>query len=314
MNYLTIFLIILGKEIKIHRSNLIELLFWLVISCLLSFPVLQEFFFRGMIYLQTYEIYSSQVILSFVATLVPVIFAFVYGDFPINYLKQKNLASKRDVNHRGINGATSEKVNGFDSEIVSTDMTISTLRTTHQAIDHKSDRSSEYKVLEYIRFMVVSSTKLADRMLRNASLYLFSGVLIAIVGLGFFYTQTLSAISLGVLDFSRTMLSLAPKFGILFFIELIAFFFLKQYRTSMDEFRYYESLKRSREETYAIVRLMMLDGGKIDMLKLIEKYGFRTKVDKLEAGQSLDHLEARKLDKSEIEILAKIVDVFGKKS
>ena len=50
--------------------------------------------------------------------------------------------------------------------------------------------------------------------------------------------------------------ALAPRFGILFFIELIAFFFLRQYKAAMEEFRYYEAIKRQREETLALVAML----------------------------------------------------------
>ena len=41
---------------------------------------------------------------------------------------------------------------------------------------------------------------------------------------------------------------LLPGFGILFFIEFVAFFFLRQYRSAMDEFPVYDAIRRNREE------------------------------------------------------------------
>ena len=38
-------------------------------------------------------------------------------------------------------------------------------------------------------------------------------------------------------DYVERALVLLPCFGILFFIEFVAFFFLRQYRSAMDEFR-----------------------------------------------------------------------------
>lgn len=304
----------LVRKMISNIHTIAEMFFWILIAFLFSLPILSDFFWYGSIQSETIYGNSSQLVYSFILVVGPVVFGFVYGDLPLNFLKNKRSRAEI-INLQGqVGEQNAETKREFDNGVESSEL--NDLYVEPRTVSKSLDASSE-TVVEYIRYMMLTSTQLANRMLRNASLYLFSGVLIAIVGLGFFYTQTLNSVSssglLNTVSFSSTMIALIPKFGILFFIEFIAFFFLKQYRTSMDEFRYYESLKRSREETYAIVRLMMLDGGKINVLNLIEKYGFRTKLDKLEAGQSLDHLEARKLDKSELEILAKIVEVFGKK-
>ncbi|WP_421589396.1 hypothetical protein [Rahnella aceris] len=307
------------KHVVKNTLTIYEVAFWVGISALVSMPVTSELIRYGYVRVETYYSNSTNVVYSLIITIAPVVFGFVYGDLPLTFLKKKNLASKNRFETSSINNSNKDKVSGEgkhdESQSVDPDVVF-----VDGADFHDENSTSPDKVVEYIKYMMLTSTQLANRMLRNASLYLFSGVLIAIVGLGFFYTQTLNSVNPALLSkdevatsFSSTMIALIPKFGILFFIEFIAFFFLKQYRTSMDEFRYYESLKRSREETYAIVRLMMLDGGKINVLNLIEKYGFRTKLDKLEVGQSLDHLEARKLDKSELEILGRIVEGLVKK-
>lgn len=303
------------RYISKNRSSVIEFLFWFVSAALLSFPILAEIWYYGSISFSTYREYSGQVISSFSFVIIPVIFAFVFGNLPINHMRAKNLEAKNKssdtpnkapskINYNIV--INSANPSDADSEIAR----VKELIENHEVNDNSNPAE---KVVNFIKDMMLASTELAQRMLRNASLYLFMGMIIALGGLVFFYTLTLTSTASADSALSSSMLHLAPKFGILFFIEFIAFFFLKQYRTCMDEFRYYESLKRSREETYAIVCLMMLDGEKINVLELIEKYGFRTKADKLEAGQSYDHLEARKLDNSQLEILGKIVEGIVKK-
>jgi hypothetical protein len=39
-----------------------------------------------------------------------------------------------------------------------------------------------------------------------------------------------------------------PRIGILVFIEIIALFFLKQYQAMREEYRYFEAIRRSRED------------------------------------------------------------------
>jgi hypothetical protein len=81
----------------------------------------------------------------------------------------------------------------------------------------------------------------------------------------------------------------------------------------MDEFRYYESLQRSREETLALVKLIKESGESINVYELIEKCGFRSTSEKLETGQTTELLESKKLNKDEAEIFAKILDIVGKR-
>lgn len=108
------------------------------------------------------------------------------------------------------------------------------------------------------------------------------------------------------------LISLAPKFGILFFIEFVAFFFLRQYRSEMDEFRYYEAIKRNREETLALIRIAVDSGKAFDPLELVKNECFFSKAGVLDKGQSTEIIESRKLEKNEIELLEKVLDVVSR--
>ena len=105
---------------------------------------------------------------------------------------------------------------------------------------------------------------------------------------------------------------LASRFGILFFVELVAFFFFRQYRSAMEEFRYFESVQRKREETFVLVRLMKEQDNKVDIDRLIKTTeGFSSTAGKLAVGESTELLESRRITKDEMEnvltsILAKM--------
>ena len=81
----------------------------------------------------------------------------------------------------------------------------------------------------------------------------------------------------------------------------------------MDEFRYYESLQRSREETLAIIKLTNESDSVSDIYEMVDKIGFRSSPDRLENGQSTELLESKKLNKDETEIFSKILDIVGKR-
>lgn len=162
----------------------------------------------------------------------------------------------------------------------------------------------------FLTKLTLSSRQLAKSIYSRSGVYLLIGVLIAFSGLVFFYLQTTIT---NRPDATSLLIALAPNFGILFFIEFIALFFLKQYKSAMDEFRYYESLQRSREETLALVKLIKESGEILNIYELIEKCGFRSTSEKLETGQTTELLESKKLNKDEAEIFSKILDIVGKR-
>ncbi|TBL82177.1 hypothetical protein EYY95_21705 [Hafnia alvei] len=177
---------------------------------------------------------------------------------------------------------------------------------------NESNNDSENKKdpILYLEGLVNSSNELAMIIYKRASLYLLVGVLIAICGVTFFTLQA----SDSYLNFSggNYFLLYVSKLGVLIFIELVAFFFLKQYRITMDDFRYYEGLKRSREETFAIIQIMLEKNPDVHVFDLVEKCGFRSSPDKLNIGQTLDHIESRKYTKYEFDLIIDLIEKINK--
>jgi hypothetical protein len=163
--------------------------------------------------------------------------------------------------------------------------------------------------------------------------YLLFGVLIAFSGLGFFYLQSQPAMKAsGEYDSMKrvdsestvapktlveTFTNMAPnivgRIGVLFFIELVAFFFLRQYRAAMDEYRYFEAIKRRREENVALVTMFLQgNGDKIDFFPFVEKCSLYSDLPKLTSGETTEILETRKLTKDEMALFEKMIDVVTK--
>jgi len=80
----------------------------------------------------------------------------------------------------------------------------------------------------------------------------------------------------------------------------------------MDEFRYFEAVARVREEVVALIRIAYECGTPLQPMDLIKHDSFFSIGTVLEKGQSSEILEARKMEKSEIDLLEKIVDTLGK--
>lgn len=111
----------------------------------------------------------------------------------------------------------------------------------------------------------------AERLFKRSSYSLIIGGAIAISGVLIFYIFNLNT------DYNKLtklihFLGLIPRFGILFFIEYVAFFFLKQYRVLMEEYRYYEAIKRDRQNLLSIYYLVDKYKDEKEILELMNNY------------------------------------------
>jgi len=155
---------------------------------------------------------------------------------------------------------------------------------------------------EVLAAFVQSSRKLPQQILSRARIYLFLGVIIAFAGVFWFSLQPPDPAPRAP-NFFGDVLRHAPRFGVLFFIEFIAIFFLRQYRSDMEEFRYYEAIQRKREDAFLLVRFMKEQDQKVDIARLVDICIHSSGVDKLAAGESTELLEAKKLTKDETDVL-----------
>lgn len=71
--------------------------------------------------------------------------------------------------------------------------------------------------------LVKNAEDLSNKIYRRSGVYLIFGVLIAFSGILYFSFQSITVS--GEVDTTQLIILLLPRFGILFFIELIAFFF-----------------------------------------------------------------------------------------
>jgi hypothetical protein len=79
----------------------------------------------------------------------------------------------------------------------------------------------------------------------------------------------------------------------------------------MDEYRYFEAIKRRREENLVLLSLLA-SKDPLDLTKMPQQVSFYSDVSALAPGQTTDLLESRKLNKEETAILEKVVDAITK--
>lgn len=187
-----------------------------------------------------------------------------------------------------------------------------------------------YTADEVLAWMALSSRKISRSIYTRAGVYLLVGASVAFSGLMFFYMMSARSPASKAyvpevarveanpensphVEWQAGLLELAPRFGILFFIEFVAFFFLRQYRAAMEEFRYYEALKRRREELWLMIKIFQGSGKDWDLSALIKEQHFYTVAGRMGKEDTTEIIESRKLEKDDLELLVRILEVVKAK-
>ena len=277
---------------RVAKRRLMESTLWVFLGLLTAWPFwvsLLDWHTDPTSMLLFVEVVSSTnvfILAAILVTIFPLFYLLVFGLLPIEHLRMNRTASKLGgrkpvLPPRGTAAVIAAGLSG-----------------------------SEPDPRGVLADLVESSRVLSNRIFVRASVYLIVGVLIAFGGVLFFYFDAIGEDSAGGLE--TALLRNAPRFGVLFFVEFIAIFFLRQYRSDMEEFRYYEAVQRKREEIFALMGLMEQTDNKINIAKLIETDGFFSAGTKFTAGESTELLEAKKLTKDETDVLIKIVEYMTK--
>jgi hypothetical protein len=129
------------------------------------------------------------------------------------------------------------------------------IQKVHEKLAEDKSDTVKWEFQEYLH----RSRAAASMAQRRPNALLFIGTIIALLGLVFFIV-TLPDSRFGIVlpstgpaeeitshDVWSTGLRLLPRLLMLIFIQVLAGFFLRQYRASMEDFRYYESILRDRE-------------------------------------------------------------------
>ena len=290
-------------EFKQRRYNYLEILFWMALTALFLVRVFYAISI-GETSKIIINIYYSDLLLSFFVFMFPVIFLLVFGSLPLESLRRRRYPNLNAAINRQF--TIDPKIEAPVEMQRNSSFNVETSRAARLESVAASASASAADSLVYA--LAHSSKKLADSIYSRSGVYLLVGVMVAFSGLAFFYLQT-SAIFNGA-DLASLLGSLAPKFGILFFIEFVAFFFLKQYRISMDEFRYYEAIKRHREEILVLLRIGHDQNRPVDTFELIKLGQFFSVAGRLQKEESTELLETRKLEKNETAVLEKAIDAI----
>jgi len=283
--------------ISAHKGDnfqrLLEVYVWLILSVLVS---IRPFFDVALKQASPedviqYYVRSPLLFTSLLICLFPFIYRLIFGRYPLE-----------SIRHSRLKGPQSTKIGSQSSVNLE-----QSARPGSASPNIAADEAASL-----LWHLAEKSAVTAKGIYSRSGVYLLIGVLVAFSGLAFFYVQ--SSPSLESLSLSDKALQLAPQFGILFFIEFIAFFFLRQYRSAMDEFRYYEAVQRRREELAIMVKINCESDTPISLETILKDGMFYSSVGVLASGQSTEILEGRKLEKHDMELFGKLLQVVSAKS
>jgi hypothetical protein len=193
--------------------------------------------------------------------------------------------------------------------------TIEVVTARRNAIQHLKQATSvavddiETRFLDYLE----RSQEAVRAAQRRPNALLFVGAFIAALGL-IFFLLTLPGAPYGVVDstpstvdlktdFWSSAIQLFPRLLMLIFIQVLAGFFLRQYRSAMEDFRYYEAILRHREAQYLSYSLRKKLGEKKALLAFADELLKEPEFGRLSAGQTTAVLEAQKAEANEFSSL-----------
>lgn len=271
----------------------IELIAWLAITCIVGIRIIHALT-SGMSKF-IFEYYYLDLLLTLIVFLFPYLFKLIYTEFPFQSLREKRI-------DRIIEKSKSKIYSSREISI-----------TQNKLYSHEGKMKFE---LDIIKEYQNQAEKLATQIYSRSSVYLLIGCLIAFGGVGFFYFQSISLFKdtdskLLSSELMYTFHQSLPRIGILIFVEAIAFFFLKQYKSTMEEFRYYESIKRQRENQYLVTHLAQSYQDNSEYFeKLVTQLKLNDNPNKLFKEESTQVLENQKLSAQESDVVDKFIDLL----
>ncbi len=284
------------KEIRYKQElNLqLEFIIWMALAMLVGFRIFYAIIIREP-YLIFREFYFD-LLISVIVLLFPFLFRLIYTEFPFQYLRNKrlkNLSEKGNTTNIIINDTKAETTVNYEENTVT--------------VNNPTE-------LDILKLYLKQSQKLSEQIFSRSSAYLLIGCLIAFVGVGFFYFQSVyihTDTKLASSELGFTFRETLPRLGVLIFVEAIAFFFLRQYKATMEEFRYYEAIKRQRENQLLVASCGSIHKDNSDyFVKLVTSMNLTDNPNKILKDETTQILENQKLSGAESDVIDKFIDLL----
>lgn len=268
-------------EYKVEsKYRILELYFWIFFPAIVLFKPFYENLNYGIskeFFLDYYYTFISVFLFIF----FPVLFKLIFRQLPIEFIRNQFIHSKKNISSTK-KIKEEEKVNNI--EIPETDELL----------------------LNYIE----ESKSISEKIYTRSGVYLLVGCLIAFSGIAIFYSPIFGQTKININNnWQSNLLVYLPRFGALFFIEFIAFFFLKQYRIMIAEYKYYEKIKRHRQNNYSITKLIQANKSDEKALKMMMNN--MTILNKPDPDDTFREIELEKITQKEYDVAGKLKEIIA---
>jgi hypothetical protein len=173
----------------------------------------------------------------------------------------------------------------------------------------KDERVKDEAVYRVLRRSARSAAQLADKMERRINSHLILGVAMGFVGLGvWYYSFFLGPHTVGTLQNWDRVWEFLPRVTILVFIELLAGFFLRQYRIGVEDFKYFLELRRRAEASQVAYTVFDLIQDNKLKLKFASGLLEERSDSRLKKGETTTILEAMKTEEN---MTLKLISLLG---
>ncbi|TKK71478.1 hypothetical protein FC093_00160 [Ilyomonas limi] len=223
-----------------------------------------------------------------------------------------------------------ENINRRESELLTSEQKLAIYEKLHHSLSEnlntnfyaQIETAIKNSILEQKREETYNATKSYDDAIKRlkaeiiiltkrANLNLIIGTMISISALfllGYFVLRE----NFNSSNLFNVLLHFIPRLSLVVFIELFAFFFLKLYRTSLSEIKYYQN-ELTNIELRQISLLAALNRGSQEGLSIVIKELIMTERNfKLSKGESTVELEKTKLENKGLKEMLSIVSASSK--
>ncbi|AWH84753.1 hypothetical protein HYN59_06285 [Flavobacterium album] len=293
----------------ITSNKILEIYVWILLSFLVAGRPLFYGFNYGFQEKNFFLEFYTEILSSILVLLFPFLFKLIYDEFPFEYIRNKKKQSLKIIKNQ-----ETSKDSKNDEELDQGAYDDIALDNNDQIIID-SVAYPEIEDLHILNTYLINAQRVSDKIYNRTNAYLLIGCLIAFAGVLFFYFQAATIHTTIKPDddnfYSKLFVEYLPRIGTLIFVETIAFFFLRQYRLTMEEFRYYEAIKRQRENQYAVFKLINDYKDKPELFeKLISYCEFTSNPNKFMQGETNSIIEVEKIIPKDTEIFDKFLELF----
>ncbi|MGM9475188.1 hypothetical protein ACS5PU_02115 [Pedobacter sp. GSP4] len=273
---------ILRQKRLSFRNRYIETCVWVMIAFIIFLPEIIMLFQYRFMDAEIFTLVYNKFLISLFVGIFPILFKLIFGKLPIEALRDRNKNTGKSATHVSGENIVVNVVNNSDT-----------------VAGDRSDTDEDYPM-----FCINQSSTLCERIFTRSGVYLLLGCLIAFIGIGIFYSPLFPVVKSS--DLTQRLLDYLPRVSALLFIEFIAFFFLKQYKTMMDEYRYYEAIKRKRQDNYNLISFIIKHSAQPELIKLVTENMQQSYITKLANGETTEILESQKLTNQEFDFIGKL--------